>query len=288
VTETFAPRPGTRLAYGISALTTLLWFACVLPAGPLAHPVGLSEDQATPLYRASLMLVPALLVLVIGPAGIVLSQGRSGRIAVLTATDAFLAGYAGVVLLARLDFGELVARVRARDVSVGLAVEVGLILLMLVLAGLSAVELARVLRRGAERRVHPWLRGLRLALCLFVLAIPSWLLLSQEAPLSLFLVPFLFVGASAAGATFASAPLALRRTASIVHALLAVYLLLVLKATLFHQGPAFASISAAGWATLGLAAVLFLLAFLQVVRIGRHSRLARARDVEGGGASDIL
>lgn len=277
-------RPGTRLAYAISSLTTLLWFACVLPAGPLVAS-GLSEDFATPMYRAAWLLVPALFVLVIGPVGIVLSQGRGGRLAVLAATDAFLAGYAGIAVLGRLDMGEILGHVRARNLDPRVFVEAGLILLLLVLATLSAIELVRILRRGPEHRVPPLLRGLRLAICLFVLVIPAGMLLGKRNDLAPLLVPFVFVGAGAAGPALGRAPLALRLTASIVHLLLAIYVLLVLRVTILDQAPHFARIGPIGQATFSLAGLLVALALLQVVRMYRRQRAVRgapARTLDAG------
>lgn len=276
MTEPIRLRPGTRLAYGISALTTLLWFACVLPAGHLDAAAGLSEDFATPMHRSAWLLVPALLVLVIGPVGVVLSQGRTGRMAVLAATDAFLAGYAGIALLARLDLARVLDAVRRGAFAAWPVVEAGLIALLLVLATLSALELARVLRRGPDHPIPPLLRGLRLALCLFVLLIPAWMLFADGHDLLPLLIPFVVVGAGAAGPTFVQRPLGLRLTASVVHALLALYVLLVLRDSLFAAPPPFRTIGPIGWTTLGIAGLLTALALLQILRIAwRQRRLPR-------------
>ncbi len=277
MTDPLKPRSGTRLAYAISACTTLLWFACVLPAGRLQDAATLSEDIATPMHRSAWLLVPALFVLVIGPVGIILSHGRAGRIAVLAATDAFLSGYAGIALVGRIDIGEIAHRLRVGTIHTWMLVEAGLVALMFLLAVLSTMELVRVLRRGPRHHVPPLLRGARLAICLFVLVIPSWVLFTNDRVLGPMLLPFVFVGAGAAGPAFARAPLGLRLTASVVHALLALFVILVLHATLFEQPPAFAYIDPIGLATLGLAVVLALLATLQVGRIALKQRQVRAR-----------
>jgi len=264
------------LAFSISGLTTILWFACVLPAGPLVGAAAtVSGDAATPMFRAAWLLVPSLLVLIVGPAGIVLSQSRSGRLAVLAATDAFIAGYAGVVLLLRLDLPRMVSLSRAGLFEIGMLVRLGLVSLLFVLALFSALELVRVLRDRPAERIHPFLKGLRLALCLFVLVIPSWMLFSDGLPSGALLIPYVFVVVSTAGAAFAEAALGLRLTASLVHTLLAAFVLLVLKHTMFFGEPRFERIGRIGWGTLGLAGLVFLLAVLQVLRIARNYRVLR-------------
>ena len=54
-----APTRGEGIiAYTLSALTTLLWVGCVLPAGAMVDPAS-GPDAATPVYRDAILIVPA-------------------------------------------------------------------------------------------------------------------------------------------------------------------------------------------------------------------------------------
>lgn len=263
MTADVPPRNGKTLAYGIAALTTVLWLLCVLPSGVLLPEFAvLGDDWRTPMHREARLLVPALLLLIIMPVGMVLAQGRLGRLAVLAGGDTFVAGY----------FGILVAVSYAPRGDLGLA----LVVLMLVLAGLSFYEMIRVLRAGPDAPVGPLLKGVRLAICLLVLITPASHLLVDGKELASLLVPFVIVGVSAAGAAFATAPLGLRFTASGVHALLAVHVLVTLRYTILDRSPRFERIDPFGWATLGLAGLILFLALLQVVLLWRRFRRSRA------------
>ena len=254
------------MAYILSGLTMLLWVACVLPAGRLVDPAA-AEDLATPLYREAWLLVPALLLLIIGPVGVVLSTTRTGRLAVLALTDTFIAAYAGIGLWASgvpnvraTLFGPLPER--------GEVVATVFVGLLLTLAVLSLYETQRVLRRGPDGPVAPMLKGLRLAICILVLLTPTFLLISQTRELASLLVPFGLVAISAAGAAFARAPLSLRFTASLVHLALAVHVVITLRFTIFDGDPRFQTVSPVGWATLGLAGGILLLAFVHALWLG--------------------
>lgn len=263
VSESPPPRDGKLLAYLIASLTTVLWLLCVLPSGVLGpDAAGLPDDMRTPMHREAVLLVPALLLLIITPVGIVLAEGKVGRLAVLAGGDAFVAGY----------FGTLLATQHAPHGDLAM----GLVVLMLVLAGLSTYEMIRVLRRGPEARVSPLLRGLRLALCVLVLLVPASHMVVEGKELASLLFPFVVVGASAAGALFATAPLGLRFTASIVHALLAAHVLVTLRYTLFDAEPGFQRIDPFGYATIALAGGILLLAVVQVMLLRRRFRRARA------------
>ncbi len=262
-------RAGAALAYAISALTTLLWFACVLPAGPIV--AGHAFDAATPMYREAWLLVPALLLLIIMPVGIVLSQSRVGRLAVLAGTDTFVAGYAGLVLVGR-------GNIRG-DVSALL------VAMMLFLAFLSLAEVVRLLRAGDEGAGGPLLKGVRFAIALLALLMPAGVLVLDGRELASLLAPFVVVAVGSGGSTLARAPLGLRFTASLVHALLATHLVVTLRYTLFDAEPAFTRITIAGWVTLGLAILILLLALVQALRLYRRYRRLRVEAAALGPAS---
>lgn len=256
----------------MSGLTMLLWVACVLPAGPLVG--GVAEDLATPLYREAWLLVPALLLLIIGPVGVVLSTTRTGRLAVLALTDAFIAGYAGLGLwlsglpqISASPFGSLP--------ELGTLLAATLVGLLLALSALSLYETIRVMRFGADATVLPLLKGLRLAICLLVLITPAWLLVQGGRELASLLVPFGLVAISAAGAAFSRAPLSLRFTASLVYLALAAHVVVTLRYTIFDGTPVFQKVTYLGWGTLALAGGVLLLALAQVLYLGRRSRTLR-------------
>ena len=255
-------RGSTALAYAIAALTTLLWVACVLPAGPLPPPSAgarpFSEDLATPLHREAWVLVPALVLLVVGPVGVVLAQHRVGRLAVLAGTDAFIAGYAGIALGAR--------GVVRGDVSLVL------VALLLGIAVISVLETIRVLRAPPEADVRPLGRGLRFALCLLALITPSGLLVRDGRELASLLAPFALVAIGAGGATLARGALGLRLTASIVHLALALHVLVTVRFTIYEAEPAVLRVEPPGAAALGLAVAVAVLAFAQTLLLRRTRR----------------
>ena len=272
------PNPPTStsafLAYAMSGLTMLLWVACVLPAGTLVD-AGVTEDLTTPLFREAWLLVPALLLLIIAPVGMVLSTTRGGRLGVLALTDAFIAGYAGmglwlsgVPVLGALN-REALPPVGTLLTSVVIRLPAILVGLLLALAVLSLIETFRILRSGPDARVAPLLKGVRLAVCTMVLITPTVLVSLGGREVASLLVPFALVAISAAGATFARAPLTLRFTASLVHLALAAHVLITLRWTLFDGDTPFATVGPIGWATLGCAAGILLLAVLQSVWLWR-------------------
>ncbi len=271
---------GAFLAYGMSGLTMLLWVACVLPAGPLTDPT-LPEDLATPLYREAWLLVPALLLLIIGPVGVVLSTTRTGRLGVLALTDAFIAGYAGLGLwlsgrphLDLSSWAHLGREGAFLDALLALLPAL-LVTLLLALSVLSLYETVRVLKRGAEVRVPPLLKGVRLAICTLVLIAPVWFLVQDGREMASLLVPFGLVAISTAGAVFARAPLSLRFTASLVHLALAIHVAVTLRWTIFDKAPPFASVTLIGWTTLGIAGGILALAVLQSLWLWGRRRTAR-------------
>jgi hypothetical protein len=251
---------GVILAYALSAAATLLWAGVVLPAGVFAD--GTGGAPAVPMQRESWLLVGALLLLILGPVGVTLARGRAGHLGVLAATDAFVAFYAALGLTLHHAY--------AHVTSAGLTS--GLYLLGL----LSTVECGRVLWQGADARVAPRVRGLRLALCLLVLLMPSWFLVRGGQELASLLVPYAFVAVGAAGATMARTDVGLRLVSSVVHLALAVHVFVTVRYAIFEEAPRILRVNPVGWSTLGLAAGCLALALLQVLRRVRHLRAAHA------------
>lgn len=303
-------RTGATLAYAISALTTLLWLGCVLPAGRLAGQVQ-DDLAATPMQREKWLLVPALLLLIIGPTGFVLSRTRAGRLSVLAGMDAFVALYAGLWFAQSVEvrlwpaLGLLVVVLLFLVASMLPRFRPGLVVLLGVGAGalagllalrsagplgagllaayvavglLSTYEAARVLRAGPDRGIAPSLRGVRLAVCTLALLAPAWLFifLQDGRDMGSFVAPFAFIAVSAAGATLTRAPLGLRLTGAILQVVLAAHVLITLRYTVFDAEPRLADLNPVGRATLALAALIALLALLQALWLAlRHRRLRR-------------
>nr|MDJ0522741.1 hypothetical protein [Planctomycetota bacterium] len=173
------------LAYALSALTTLLWVACVLPAGELAE-VGATSDDAVPLHRAAILLVPALLLLIATPVGCTLARRERGMRALLATTDAFVAFYVALALW-------------AEGMVVDASTTVGVLLLLLV-GSLSLLETFRAVQVRDDRLGPPLvLAGARLAICVLVLVVPSYLLRFGADRGSL-LAPFFLIAVGAGGA----------------------------------------------------------------------------------------
>lgn len=265
MTDTYLPTArGRAIAYAISMLGTLLWIGCVLPAGRIAD--GWLEDLSTPLGREAWLLIPALLLLIVGPVGVILSRTRIGLAAVLASTDAFVAFYMATALTM---WGAFQGTVSAA--LVGLLWGVG---------AMSAIEVVRLLRLGPDADVTPYLRGLRLALCILALLTPSWVLVQGGRELASLLVPYAIIAVGAGGAAMARTELGLRLTTAILHLAFAVHVFVVLRYTIFdaadHQRPAILEVTAFGWYTLGVSVLILLLAAAQVVRLGRRVlRLSR-------------
>ena len=250
---------GRAIAYAISMLGTLLWAGCVLPAGQIA--AGLLEDLSTPLGREAWLLVPALLLLIVGPVGVILSRTRVGLAAVLAATDAFVAFYMATALTLWGAFRGTCLRG----------------------AGRLAVTSSAPCRRSRwcaccggdpTPRLTPYLRGLRLALCLLALLTPSWILVQGGRELASLLVPYAIIAVGAGGAAMARTELGLRLTSAILILAFAAHVLVVLRYTIFDRTsagrPAIHEITAFGWFTLGISVLMLLLASVQVVRLARR------------------
>jgi hypothetical protein len=237
------------VAYAVAAVGTMLWVACVIPAGALQDP-ALLEDWSTPMHRAAILIVPALLLLIAGPVGVTLSRGAVGKRGVLAATDTFVCLYAAVAVAVEgagtsLTYWTLAA-------------------LMLFLGVLSLVEVLRYARAAARGAPAPRVAGVRLAVALLVLLMPSWFLVEDGRELASLLVPFAFVAVSAGGARLARTSQGLRLTAGILHTAMAAHLLVTLRYQLFDAEPRFSSVAPPGFAVLGASAVLLLLAIAHV------------------------
>jgi hypothetical protein len=249
---------GRGIAYAISMLGTLLWAGCVLPAGRIE--AGYLEDLSTPLGREAWLLVPALLLLIVAPVGVVLSRTRVGLAAVLAATDGFVAFYMATALTMWGAFRGVVS-----------AVLVGL---LFVVGTMSAIEMVRLLRRGPDAETTPYLRGLRLALCILALLTPSWILVQGGRELASLLVPYAIIAVGAAGAAMARTSLGLRLTSAILVLAFAVHVFVVLRYTIFDSAdtgrPPILELTAFGWFSLGTSLLMLLLALVQVVRLARR------------------
>jgi hypothetical protein len=237
------------VAYALSAAGTMLWVGCVIPAGRLAEG-GVFDDRATPMGRSAILLVPGLLLLILGPVSALIARGVNGRRGVLAATDTFVCMYASIAIT-----------LRGRGQG---ATFWALTSAMGVLGLLSLLETVRYARAGARGRAPPHIRGLRLALAILILLMPSWFLVEEGRELASLLSPFAFVALSAAGEKFSTSSRALRRVAAFQHLLVAAHLFIALRYTVFDGEPAFEKIGHAGYAVVAGSALLAGLALVQV------------------------
>jgi len=242
-------------AYLLAGLTTLLWVVAALPAG-VPEGGSLSDDAGTPLARQAWVLIPALVLLILGPVGMTLTTLRQGQLMLLAATDAFLALYAGLVLTFRPEIPD--------PLHPHGVVAVLLVGGLWLLGALSVFETRRLMRGRLGPPTHG-LGGLRLALCLLVLVLPAWPLLVEGQELATLLAPYLYVALSAGGARLARGSRGLARTAAILHLTLAAHVLTTLRYTILREAPRIVEPTAVGRLTLNLAWALLVVAGLQVV-----------------------
>jgi hypothetical protein len=248
-------------------VTTLLWVACVLPSG-VAAPGGVDGDAATPMHRAAILLVPALLLLITVPAGCTLSRRRRGMRAVLASTDAFVLVYAAVALWSQSLVSDAIGRI-----ALGLLASLG---------ALSLIEAWRCTRPEAAAPGGRAFSGVRLAICMLVLIVPLQILVRPDVERASLLAPFLFVAISAGGARLARDMRGLRRTAAVLQALLAAHVVITLRFTIHRGTPTLVEVGDTGRVTMGLAFATLGTALLQLVLLLR--RRAPERPLADAGA----
>jgi hypothetical protein len=245
-------RAATWFGYAVAGIATLLWIFCALPAGA---PEGgrLVDDSGTPFFRERWVLVPALVLLVIGPAAVALTAQRLGRLMILAATDAFLALYAAFVLSARLGLPEAFHFERG--------VPLVLLIALYALASLSVLETRRLLQRLSGPVPAPF-SGVRLALCLLVLLVPSGPFLVGGQERATLLAPFLFVAISTGGVRLSKGASGLGLTAALLHLTLAIHVLVTLRYTIHRSPPYIREVETTGHIALDLAWLLVAAAAL--------------------------
>lgn len=261
-------------AYALSALTALLWVACVLPAGTA---IGVSSggvssggDAATPIHREAILLVPALLVLIAVPTGCAISRRRRGMRAVLASMDAFVAVYAAIALWSE---GVVFEGARVAD----LPLFIGSLLLLMV-GGLSVFEVRRCTRSAPPEPMPRMLAGLRLAICLLVLTLPLTVLVRPDVERASLLAPFFFVAVSAGGARLARDMQGLRRTAALLQLVLTAHVLVTLRYTIYRSEPHIVDVNVAGRVVMGLAVATAAIALLQLLVLVRPGATADVAD----------
>jgi hypothetical protein len=190
----------------------------------------------------------------------------------LAATDALLALYAGLVLLSRRGIPDPFEPTGA----MGYLLAGGLLLLGV----LSVLEVRRLALGRLESPAHG-MGGLRLGICLLVLLMPAWPLLSDGRELASLLAPYLYLAVSAAGARLADTPRGLAFTGSLLHLGLSAHVLVTLRYSLDHEMPRLATLGGAGRLASALAWGLLALSALQVlVLLPRPAAARREQDRE--------
>ena len=270
MSEREAPTRGEGfVAYVLSALTTLLWVGCVLPAG---DPVmaGQGSDASTPVHRDAILLVPALLLLIIMPVGCTLAVRPRGMRAVLAGVDALVAFYVAIALVV-VGF-------------VGDAPSLIAVVTLFALGGMAMLEVIRYTTSTDEAYDQSALCGARLALSLLVLILPLHIVMHPEVERASLLAPFVFIAVSAGGSRIARHMRGLRRTAAVLQLLLAVHLLITLRYTMFRTDPAIEELYLSGKATLALVSVVVIVALGQLLLYFR--RIPDAEPIETVTAPD--
>lgn len=264
------------IAYSLSAATTLLWIGCVLPAGPLAIEQPPGSDAATPMHREPVLLVPALLLLVLVPAGCTLARRYRGMRAVLASTDAFVALYAGIVLALSLWQAS-----RTYGIPLDVPSLIAVFLLFL-LGSMSAYEAWRCTRANGAAWADRHGAGPRLALCLLILVLPLHIVIHPDVERASLLAPFFFVAVSGAGVALSRDIRGLRRTAAVLQLLLATHVFITLRFTIYRSLPAIMGVELPGQVTLAISAAVVALAGLQLLLLlgGSSAQEAPAEAVQ--------
>lgn len=251
MSEREAPTRGEGLtAYVLSALTTLLWVACALPAGESVSP-GAGSDATTPVHRDAILIVPALLLLIAMPVGCTLARRPRGMRAVLAGVDSFVALYVAIAMLAVGFVGDGPSFVA--------------LVTLFALGAMAGVEVVRYTNATSDHIEQSALCGARLALSLLVLILPLHIVMHPEVERASLLAPFVFIAASTGGSRIARHMRGLRRTAAVLQLVLAVHLLISLRFTIFRTDPGIGALYWSGVATLVLASSVVFVALLQLL-----------------------
>ena len=233
----------TSLGYGTTGLAALVWIACVVP-GVVLQDATLSDDLATPMAREPLLILPALLLLITGPIGVMLAGRPDTLRSLLASGDAFVTLFAAGVLLhdRNGDTARLVA-------SLGL-----LVLLAVAIRDAIRPSLAAPPPEGAPIRNGG---GLRLALSLVALLMPASLLTRSAGERASLLAPFAYVAISALGSRLARGTIGLRMTAAFLLAGVSAHLAVAIRYGVEDAVPTFERWTIAGGFAFALALVTF-------------------------------
>lgn len=245
-------RRETLIAYGTSCLAALVWIACVIPGAVLADPTH-SDDLATPMARAALLILPALLLLVTGPIALLIASRPEALRSLLASGDAFVTLFSVGILLhhRRGDVGRLVA-------AIGLAV----------LFVVSVRDAVRPSRAGPPDRDAPVAQGgLRLALALLGLLAPASLLIRGSGEPASSLAPYAYVAISALGSRISTGVLGLRMTAALLFMAVSAHLAISIRYGLGDGVPPIDRFTAAGVAAVCIAVASFAVAACWVVEL---------------------
>jgi|GEM_PF-2348675 len=279
----------TFLAYAVATASSLVWIACVVPGVDLAEG-GIPNDHATPMARATMLIVPALLFLVAGPVGAVLARNVSGYRALLAASNAFISFFFAGALWFKGPHDLARILVTLGLVAVGIA------------AVIECVRAARVEEPSepadgapseaedgepdasldADRGPEPspadsetGRGGWQLALSILILLTPASLLAEGGGERASYLAPFAFVAVSALGGRLGRTLTDLRLTTALLLVILAAHLAISVRYALNEGLPHPLRWTAAGWVAFGLTFAVFALASLWAgVLVARRRRLA--------------
>jgi len=271
----------TGLAYAVATASSLVWIACVVPGVELAEG-GIPNDHATPMARATMLIVPALLFLVAGPVGAVLARNIAGYRSLLAASDAFIAFYFGGALWFKGPHDTARILVSLGLVAVGIA------------AVIESVRAARAGTSTEETEGEPGATpdvgdgpplsaaeseggrgGVRLALSILILLTPASLLAEGGGERASYMAPFAFVAVSALGGRLSRTLTDLRLTTALLLVILGGHLAISVRYALNEGLPHPLRWTAAGWVAFGLTfAVLALASLWAAVLISRRRSLA--------------
>lgn len=262
----------TGLAYAVATASSLVWIACVVPGVELAEG-GIPNDHATPMARATMLIVPALLFLVAGPVGAVLARNIAGYRALLAASDAFIAFYFGGALWFKGPHDTARVLVTLGLVAVGIAAVIECV--RAARAGASTEETEGEPGATPDTDVDGGRGGVRLALSILILLTPASLLAEGGGERASYMAPFAFVAVSALGGRLSRTLTDLRLTTALLLVILGGHLAISVRYALNEGLPHPLRWTAAGWVAFGLTfAVLALASLWAAVLISRRRSLA--------------